>query len=663
MSDPTAGEGDTADTGRTGDSLSRRRFLATVSAAAGSSALGGCLAVLDSVGPGTPTAYDGVPVSREEAWVETPVDTDDDGTPDRVFLDVVHPESAIDGDPVPVIATASPYRGEQTHSDATEEMYYERSVAPAASPDGSRDATAVAGDETGRGAGPSHALPDAVTGRPRQLERRYVPKGYAVAVISSLGTHRSTGCYTAAGPETVSALEAVVDWFNGRATAYDAREGGDTVTAEWTNGTTGMIGASALGELANGVASTGVDGLEAVVPQAANVGQYALFRSNGTPVSVTRDESPGIADLGTWVAAGNARRDDCAHWTDRVEAGQDRATADYNDFWHERTFLTGAEAVDAAVLITHAVDDPIVKPNNFADWYETLTAHDVPCRLWLHEGGHTSPSGEAWGRLLDRWWAHWLKGEDNDVMDEQPVTVVRGNWSNENGTVDRYDAWPVPGTERARLRFAPGGATGSDLTTNEPGSDPTTSDSGSVRESFLDDPSTAARELVAASESSHRLRYETPSLAEPVHVSGRVVPSLSLSFDEPTVVSAALVEYGDGGGDGDGDDNQADIVTRGWADPLNRPTYDEYDTPLSYRQSLRESAPVEDGERVRVEFPLQATDHVFDAGSRIGVVLYGSDRAYTLHPPGNREVTVGLGESSVGLPVVVGASALSDATG
>jgi len=649
MSDPRSPGGDSGDSGvPTGDgTLSRRRLLASVSASAvGASAFAGCATLLDAMESGTPTAYDGVPVARERAWVETPVDTDEDGAPDRVFVDAVYPESAADN-PVPVIATASPYRGEQTHSDATEEMYYERSVAPAVSGDGNADADAnrVAGlGETGTPPDPSHALPDAgAAGPPRQLERRYVPEDYAVAGISSLGTHRSTGCYTAAGPETITALAAVVDWFNGRATAYDSPEGGDTVTADWTNGTTGMIGASALGELANGVATTGVDGLEAVVSQSANIGQYALFRSNGTPISVTRDESTGTADLGTWVAAGNARREDCAGWTDRVEAGQDRATGDYNDFWHERTFLTGVEAVDAAVLITHAVDDPIVKPNNFADWYETLTAHDVPCRLWLHEGGHTSPSGEAWKDLLDRWWAHWLKGEDTGVMDEQSVTVVRDGSLFEDATVDRYDDWPVPGTEQARLRFAPGGATGSALATSGP---------GSVTESFADDPTTPASELVAASGSTHRLRYETDPLESSVHVSGRVVPSLSLLLDDPTVVSGALVEYGD---------DDAEIVARGWADPLNRPSYEEYDTPLAYRESLRESAPLEG--YVPVEFPLQATDHVFDAGSRIGVVLYGSDRAFTLHPPGNREVTVALGDSSVALPVVGGPPALTGAVG
>jgi len=637
--------------------LSRRRLLASVTASAvGSSALAGCSLVGLGGGGATTGAYDGVDVTREEAWVETPVDTDEDGAADRVFVGVARPESASD-DPVPVIASASPYNGDQTHSDATDEMYYERSVAPAASASGERtttstDAAATAGAIGGQGGpgaepGQSHAPSLAGTlATPRQLGRRYVPEGYAVASISSLGTHRSTGCYTAAGPETIRALESVVDWFNGRAMAYDAAEGGEAVTADWTDGTTGLVGASALGELANGVAARGVDGLEAVVPQAANVGQYGLFRSNGTPVSVTPDASEGIADLGTWVQAGNALREDCARWTDVVEAGQDLATGDYGDFWHDRTFLTGADAVDCAVLLAHALDDPIVKPNNVADWYETLAARDVPLKLWLYEGGHTGPHGEAWADLLDRWWAHWLKGEDTGVMDEDPVTVVHGGPSVERGSAETYAEWPVPGTERATVGFTAGGSAAGGVTAGD--SDPGT-------ESFTDDPSTLAEDLVAAGESPHRLRYETPPLDAPVHVSGRVVPSLSLSFEAPTVVSVALVEY-----TGDGD---ADIVTRGWADPLNRPRYDDHDTPLAYRQSLRDAAPIARGERVRAEFPLQATDHVFDAGSRIGLVVYASDREFTLHVPDNREVTLSLGESSVGLPVVGGASTFSDAVG
>ena len=233
-------------------------------------------------------------------------------------------------------------------------------------------------------------------------------------------------------------------------------------------------------------------------------------------------------------------------------------------------------------------------------------------------------------------------------MDESAVTVIRGGQSVEGNTTDRYESWPVPGTERARLSFGAGGETAGSLGTGDPGTGARTG-----TETFADDPSMLARDLATAAESPHRLRYETPRLDAPVHVSGRVVPSLTVSFEEPTVVSGALVEY-----TGDG----ADVVTRGWADPLNRPRYDEYETPLSYRQSIRESAPL-DGGGVRVEFPLQATDHVFESGSRLGVVVYASDKAFTLHTPGNREVTLSLGDSSVGLPVVGGESAVDEAVG
>ncbi|QLH76148.1 X-prolyl-dipeptidyl aminopeptidase [Halosimplex rubrum] len=624
--------------------VSRRRLLASVTAAAGTSAVTG-RAYATAVGDTDGTADAGGAI-REEAWVETGVDTDDDGTADRIHVRVSYPEGATDGERPPVIAIASPYHGEQTHGDATAAMYYDRSIAPAAD-DASGAATsasepATLGDpSTGGGPGPGHSpIGDPATAR--RAERRYVPQGYALARVSSLGTARSTGCYTAAGPPTVSALESVVDWFNGRATAYDAPEGGAEVAADWTNGRTGMIGASALGELANGTATTGVDGLETIVPQSANVGQYGLFRSNGTPISVVPDGSEGMTDIGTWIQASNARRDDCARWTERAEDGQDLATGDYNDFWHERTFLADADAVDCSVLIAHAVDDPIVKPNNAADWYETLAARDVPLKLWLYEGGHRGPAGEAWERTLDRWWAHWLKDEDTDVMDEDPVTVVHGRSAAE-GSMETYAEWPAPAAEPATVRFGSGGATSGAVTTGEP---------GSGTESLVDDPSTPATDLVAAEESSHRLRYETPPLAEPVHVSGRVVPSLSLSLDEPTVVSVALVEYGR---------YSADIVTRGWADPLNRPSYRDHDAPLAYRQSLRDSAPLPEDGSVRVEFPLQATDHVFEAGSRVGLVVYASDNQFTLHPPGNRTVELSLADSAVDLPVAGGESALSGA--
>ncbi|WP_436925873.1 CocE/NonD family hydrolase [Halosimplex amylolyticum] len=657
-------EGERAATTSTG-SLSRRRLLAAVSATGiGGGALAS-RAVAGSSGTERGADRDGPAPIREEAWVETEVDTDGDGDLDRVYVRVSRPESTDGGEPVPVIARASPYYAEQTHGDTTPEMLYDRAIelsADGASNAAATDSGAAASSDgvgsTGGGPGgsPSHRPP--LAGRAGSsgaaasgaaplaaLERRYLRQGYAVALISTLGTHESTGCYTAAGPETARAIASVVDWFNGRVSAYDAKSGGETVTADWATGKTGMIGTSANGELANAAATTGVDGLEAIVPNSANNGQYSLFRSNGTPISVVKNRSDRIADLSSWVAATNVNRSDCEAWAERTERKEDHETGDYNDFWHEREFLPDAEDVEAAVLVTHGVDDPIVKPNNGADWYEMLDRADVPLKLWLHGGRHAPPRGDTWESLLDRWWAHWLKGEDNGVMDEDPVTVVHGARSVEGGSAETYETWPVPGTEPATVRLTPGGASagGVGVEGNE---------TAAGEESFVDDSSTLASDLVAVEESAHRLRYETPPLTESVHVSGKVVPSLALSFDDPTVVSAALVEFADEG---------AEIVTRGWADPLNRPSYGEYDSPVAYKQSLRESSPVESGERVEAEFPLQATDHVFEAGSRIGLVVYASDRLFTLHPPGDSEVRLSLAETTVDLPVVGGASALAGA--
>jgi len=652
MSNEQTVGGDGGATLPSGGALSRRDLLAGMSAAsAGVTVLSGYTLASPlggSLGTDAGPAIDGVDVTTDEVWVETAVDTNDSGDPDRIQVRVTRDEET-NGEGVehPIIAVASPYYGDQDHGDTTEEMLFDRTAAPQASDGGGggEDGGERASASTMDPSGPRHqpAMADA-RATPGHLAHRYVPKGYAVAKISSLGTAESTGCYTAAGPPTTEALRAVIDWFNGRGTAYDAPDGGEEVAPAWTNGRTGMIGTSANGELANAAATTGVDGLETVVPQAANIGQYSLFRANGTPISVVPSTSERMMDLSSWVAASNAKRPDCDHWTTTVKAGQDHATGDYNDFWHERTFLTDADDVEASVLLTHAVDDPIVKPNNVADWYETLSAHDAPVRLWLHEGGHTSARGEAWVDLLDRWWAYWLKDADNDVMDEDPVTVVRGDPTGGSTEFETASTWPVPDSEPTTVGFGPGGAGTGEVLVDD--------DAEQATESLVDDPGIRPQELVDAEASDHRLRFETGPLSGPVRLSGRVVPSLSLSLDEPTVVSVALVEYHDSG---------SDVVTRGWADPLNRPSYSDYDTPLAYKQSLRESAPLDSGEQIRVEFPLQATDHVFEAGSRIGLVVYASDTEFTLHPPDNAELTLSLGDTSVDLPVVGGVETLSGA--
>ena len=89
----------------------------------------------------------------------------------------------------------------------------------------------------------------------------------------------------------------------------------------------------------------------------------------------------------------------------------------------------------------------------------------------------------------------------------------------------------------------------------------------------------------------------------------------------------------------------ASIVTRGWADPQN------------YR-SLTESEPLVPGRFYEVTFDLQPDDQVIPAGRRLALMVFSSDRDFTLWPSPGTELTLDLDGSWLELPVVGGVEAL-----
>jgi cytochrome P450 len=57
-------------------------------------------------------------------------------------------------------------------------------------------------------------------------------------------------------------------------------------------------------------------------------------------------------------------------------------------------------------------------------------------------------------------------------------------------------------------------------------------------------------------------------------------------------------------------------------------------------------------------FDLQPDDQVIPAGKRIGLMIFSSDRDFTLWPKPGTELTVDLDRTSLRLPIVGGAAAL-----
>jgi X-Pro dipeptidyl-peptidase len=93
-----------------------------------------------------------------------------------------------------------------------------------------------------------------------------------------------------------------------------------------------------------------------------------------------------------------------------------------------------------------------------------------------------------------------------------------------------------------------------------------------------------------------------------------------------------------------------DLITCGWADPQNH-------------KSLSESAPLKPGRFYDLSFDLQPDDQIIPAGEQIGLMIFSSDRDFTLWPKPGTELTIDLDATSLTLPVVGGPTALTRALG
>jgi X-Pro dipeptidyl-peptidase len=157
--------------------------------------------------------------------------------------------------------------------------------------------------------------------------------------------------------------------------------------------------------------------------------------------------------------------------------------------------------------------------------------------------------------------------------------------------------------------------------------------------------SLAGAKLAQADSSNHRLLFATPELVAPIHLSGTALIKIKLASSKPAAnLSVWLVSlpWTDKGRINN------NLITRGWADPQNY-------------QSLSESQPLVPGQFYELSFDLQPDDQIIPAGQRIGLMIFSSDRDFTLWPEAGTELTVDLNTTSLTLPVVGGIEAIKQA--
>jgi X-Pro dipeptidyl-peptidase len=570
---------------------------------------------------------------REHVRVQSPVDSDGDGLKDLVRVDIIRPKETDSGLKVPVIMHESPYY-----------------------------------DNPGVGYELDHKKYDAngnVTMFPTAYDNYFVPRGYAFVSVDMLGTRLSDGCPTSYGASDVLGGKAVIDWLNGRATAYD--DNGDPVTATWTTGRTGMIGHSYEGALGVGVAGTGVPGLATIVNIAGYTSGYENSRNNGVLTWFR-----GGAEWQTLRVAADPNK--CAAVARQLGVDSDDETGNYNAYWHERNYRTGsiskARNVRASVFSVMGMQDRNVVGSQFSQWWAELP-RTVRRKAWVTQYGHLDPfwvRREVWLDTLHKWFDHELMGVANDILRQPRVDVQLGP-----------DRWITQTDWPARTR----------TTTLRPRQDGSLTRRASTGTgSYVD---TAQTEIAMAADpattSPHRLAYLTPPLRNAMRLSGTPSVSLRLTLDKPTAnLGVLLVDYGqdtridyravgptfaqgikfidgeDCVGQATADDDGCyrraadntgtsdfNVVTRGILDAQNH-------------TSLSRSTPLTPGRSYQISWSMLPQDYEFKAGHRLGLVLTGTNDDFNLdvsgtgtgpkaEPGTGTKVTIDLAGTSISLPL------------
>ena len=452
----------------------------------------------------------------------------------------------------------------------------------------------------------------------------------------SPGTGQSQGCPTVGGANESLAPKAVIDWLNGRAKGFTAVGGGEEVRADWATGKVGMTGTSYNGTLPLAAATTGVEGLEAIIPVSPNTSYYHYYRSNGLVRSPGGYLGEDVDVLYDFINSGYPETRDFCNATVRDELMQgshDRKTGDYNDFWAERDYLNHIGGVKAATLMAHGFNDWNVMPEHSFRISRALKERGVPVQNFYHQGGHGGPPPLE---LMNRWFTRYVYGVQNVVENDPKAWIVREG--EDRATPTPYEDYPNPRATGVELHLGSGG--------NSVGALSTEAAPTAAPEEFADDVSFTGGQLASAAESRSRLLYATAELTRDLHLSGVATIKVRVAANRAAAnLSVWLVSlpWTDGASITD------NVITRGWADPQNA-------------TSLRESTPLTPGEFVELEFDLQPDDQVIHAGQRIGLMIFSSDREFTLWPQPGTRLTLDLKGTLIELPVVGGETAFLQAT-
>ncbi|GAB2025740.1 Xaa-Pro dipeptidyl-peptidase [Lactovum odontotermitis] len=339
--------------------------------------------------------FDTSSVKREKIWVETPLDTQNRGEYDLIYVEIHRP--VFNGE-LPSVMTASPYHTGMNDA-ASDKALHKMEGDLAEKTPGEISVTARLPKDPGYEKKPAEAVVNEAEQTfthswTYSLNDYFLARGFASIYVAGVGTKDSDGFQTSGDYQQIYSMKAVIDWLNGRARAFTSRQRDKEIRADWANGKVAMTGQSYLGTMSYGVATTGVDGLEVILAQAGISSWYHYYREGGlvrSPGGFPGEDLDSLAELtysrnmaGADYLAGNSK-----YQTQLAEMSRDleRSSGDYNQFWEDRNYLPNVHNVKADVLILHGLQDFNVTTDQALNYWKSLPA-GARKHAFLHRGAH-----------------------------------------------------------------------------------------------------------------------------------------------------------------------------------------------------------------------------------------------------------------------------------
>ena len=416
-------------------------------------------------------------IIRYCVYVETNYDTDGDGKLDLVKALVQVPRAAAKGDyKAATIYEARPYITGCTELYGYEDDLYNTgnfdikamyNTPAARKPVGSattKEAAAAANSADWYYWNPEEEIMDY---EDLDWYDYYLVRGFAVVECAGLGTKGSEGYETCGTDLEIDAFKCVIEWLHGDRVAYTDKTSNISIAADWSNKKVGMTGRSYAGTTQFGLATTGVKGLETIVPVAGIASWYEYTNSQG----ISTDSEPAYSDALAGYCAGrkldaddwNKIKADYGNYLQTIYDIQRDLNGNYGEtggHWNIRDYTvdttqkgpigtTGPSQINCSALIVHGLNDYNVRTKEFQLMYNAFTKAGENVKLLLHQDAHLTPTYPAgnlvfdigdssYDEILNRWFSHYLYGVKNGA---EGMAAVTAQSSHDTDVWNTYDSW------------------------------------------------------------------------------------------------------------------------------------------------------------------------------------------------------------------------------